>query len=131
MHATGHGPMSNVPQRVGGRYRLGKLLRRGGMAAVYRGQDEQLDRPVAVKLMRSELGDDVTTLRRFEAEARRAAAVAHPNLVAVYDVGLEEGVPYIVMELVEGGDLAAALEADRPMSAERASRIGVDVAAAL
>ncbi|HSK93923.1 MAG TPA: protein kinase [Candidatus Angelobacter sp.] len=131
MHADTSGPTTHVPQRVGDRYRLGAVLGRGGMATVYRGHDEQLDRPVAIKLLRGELGDDPTMLRRFETEARRAASVTHPNLVAVYDVGIEDGVPYIVMELVEGGDLATALAVERPMTAERAARIGVEVADAL
>src|SRR5690606_27307382 len=96
-------------ERVGGRYRLGQPIARGGMASVYRGRDEQLERDVAIKLMRSELGDDPRVLRRFEAEARRAASITHPNLVAVYDVGAEDGAPYIVMEIVEGGDLSSAI----------------------
>ena len=98
------------------------------MASVYRGRDEQLERDVAIKLMRSQLGDDATVLRRFEAEARRAASISHPNLVAVYDVGTEDGTPYIVMEMVEGGDLSAAIARERPMDPRRAARIGADVA---
>lgn len=123
--------MSTPPARIGDRYRLGEPIARGGMASVYHAHDERLDRPVAVKLMRDELGQDRTALRRFETEALRAASVNHPNIVAVYDVGAEAGVPYIVMELIESGDLTAALAADRPMSPERATRIGIDVASAL
>ncbi|MBW3612605.1 MAG: protein kinase [Chloroflexi bacterium] len=123
--------MSAPPAFIGERYRLGEPIARGGMASVYHARDERLDRPVAVKLMRDELGEDRTALRRFETEALRAASVNHPNIVAVYDVGAEDGVPYIVMELIERGDLTAALAADRPMSAERATRIGIDVASAL
>ena len=119
---------TRAPERVGGRYRLAQPLARGGMASVYRGRDEQLERDVAIKLMRSELGDDPTVLRRFEAEARRAASISHPNLVAVYDVGTEDGAPYIVMELVEGGDLSAAIARERPMDPRRAAHIGADVA---
>ena len=101
------------------------------MATVYRGHDEQLGRDVAVKIMHADLGDDADFVRRFEAEARRAASVSHPNLVAIYDVGTEEGAPYIVMELVEGGDLAALLRRGRPLEPRQAAQIAVEVAAAL
>lgn len=120
--------VTGAPRRVGGRYRLAEPLARGGMASVYRGRDEQLERDVAIKLMRSELGDDPKVLRRFEAEARRAASISHPNLVAVYDVGSEDGTPYIVMEIVEGGDLSSAVAREGPMDPRRAARIGADVA---
>ncbi|HVM25749.1 MAG TPA: protein kinase, partial [Candidatus Limnocylindrales bacterium] len=122
--------MTQAPSRLGDRYRIGEPIARGGMATVYRGSDEQLDRPVAIKLMRPDLGEDPQFVQRFEAEARRAASVTHPGLVAVYDVGTEEGMPYIVMELVPGGDLAAAVR-HGPMAPQRAARIASDVAAAL
>jgi serine/threonine-protein kinase len=121
----------SVPTRVGGRYTLHGPLARGGMASVYRGHDERLDRPVAIKLMRADLAADPSILRRFETEALRAAAVSDPHLVAVYDVGSQDGTAYIVMELVEGGDLAGALAGSGPMAPDRAARIGAEVAAAL
>jgi eukaryotic-like serine/threonine-protein kinase len=119
-----------TPRRIGGRYRLGRRIGRGGMATVYRATDEQLDRPVAVKVMRSDLGDDPTFLRRFEAEARRAASVSHPNVVAVYDVGTDDD-PYIVMELVRGGDAAALLRRDGALLPERAAELVADAADAV
>ena len=97
------------------------------MATVYRATDEQLNRPVAIKVMRSDLGDDPTFLRRFEAEARRAASVSHPNVVAVYDVGTD-GDPYIVMELVRGGDAAALLRREGPLAPERAAELVAEAA---
>ena len=91
---------------IAGRYRLGDLLGRGGMADVYDGLDLRLERAVAVKLLRPEMAarDDVRT--RFEAEARAAAGLSHPNAVAVFDTGEHEGVPYLVMERLPGTTLA-------------------------
>src|SRR3712207_2661548 len=115
---------------IGGRYRLGKRIGRGGMATVYRADDDRLNRPVAVKVMRSELGDDTQFVRRFTAEARRAASVSHPNVVAVYDVG-HDGDPYMVMELVEGGDAAALLRREGRLDPVRAARLVGDAADAV
>ncbi|MBA2634752.1 MAG: serine/threonine protein kinase, partial [Chloroflexi bacterium] len=115
---------------IGERYRLGDRIGRGGMATVYRAHDEQLDRAVALKMMRADLGEDPLFVQRFEAEARRAASVSHPNVVPVYDVGVD-GAPYMVMELVEGGDLAKVLAAGGRMPPERAARLAADAAAAL
>lgn len=100
-----------VDRLVAGRYRLGELLGRGGMSEVYEAKDERLERSVAVKLLRPELAvrDDVRL--RFEVEARAAAGLAHPNVVAVYDTGEDDGLPFIVMEQLPGetlGDRIAA-----------------------
>lgn len=122
--------MSAIPDRVGGRYRVDAELGHGGMATVYRGHDEQLDRPVAVKLMRAELGENRRFRKRFETEASRAASVTHPNVVSIYDVGTDPS-PYMVMELIEGGDLARRLGTEGRMEPERAARIASEVAAAL
>ena len=101
-----------MPDRlVAGRYRLGELLGRGGMAEVYAAHDERLQRSVAVKLLRPELAarDDVRL--RFEVEARAAAGLAHPNVVGVYDTGEDEGLPFIVMERLPGETLADRIAA--------------------
>ena len=91
---------------VGGRYRLGEVIGRGGMADVYDGIDERLERAVAVKLLRSEMAmrDDIRV--RFQAEARAAAGLSDPNAVAVFDTGEHEGVPFLVMERLPGDTLA-------------------------
>ncbi len=115
---------------IAGRYRLGERIARGGMATVYRAHDEQLRRPVAVKLMRADLGEDPQFVRRFIGEARSAASVSHPNVVSVYDVGTDEA-PYIVMELVEGGDAAALLRREGRLAPAEASRITAETADAL
>ncbi len=88
-----------------GRYRLGGLIARGGMSTVYRGVDLRLDRPVAVKVMAPQYVADPAFLSRFEREARVAAGLGHPGVVAVYDQGRDGDLVFLVMELVDGGTL--------------------------
>jgi eukaryotic-like serine/threonine-protein kinase len=96
-------------QVISGRYRLEAVLGRGGMATVWRGVDERLGRPVAVKLLDRADTADAAMLQRFDREARTAGGLTHPNIVAVYDVGSDNGVPYLVMELIDGTSVAALL----------------------
>src|SRR4029450_10436881 len=99
-----------MPARLmGGRYRLSSVLGRGGMACVWAGVDTRLDRPVAVKVLDGADSADAVMLERLDHEARTLAALAHPNIVAVYDLGADAGVPYVVMELVRGDDLGRRL----------------------
>ena len=94
---------------LGGRYRLERPLGHGGMATVYLAQDEELDRPVAIKLLAENLAGDTAFRERFLREARLAAGLSHPNVVRVYDAGeTEDGRPFIVMEYVPGTTLAEA-----------------------
>ena len=88
-------------QILGGRYQLGAMIGTGGMADVYIAQDQRLSREVAVKILRSDLAQDPSFVSRFRKEAKAAAGLNHPGIVAVYDSG-EEPAPYIVMELVNG-----------------------------
>ena len=88
-----------------GRYRVGEVLARGGMSTVHRGTDTRLDRPVAIKIMEPSLAADPTFVRRFEREARAAARLSHPGIVAVHDQGRHRGTVFLVLELVEGGTL--------------------------
>ncbi len=90
---------------LAGRYVLERVLGSGGMGDVWRGTDRQLERPVAVKVMRDRLADP----RRFQREARIAARLQHPGITVVHDVGTHDGQPFIVMELLHGSDLAAML----------------------
>ncbi len=92
-----------------GAYRLGEKLGEGGMGVVYRARDERLGRDVAVKVMKPELAIDPARLRRFTAEARAMAAVGHPNIVAIHDVGTWCGRPFIVTELLEGETLRSRI----------------------
>ncbi|MGW3207176.1 serine/threonine-protein kinase [Streptomyces sp. NPDC001135] len=130
--------MSEEPGRervIAGRYRLLSPLGEGGMGTVWRARDEVLHREVAVKEVRSPAGlpgSDVERMyARLEREAWAAARVAHRNVVTVYDVVLEAGRPWIVMELVRGLSLADQLEAEGPLSPQRAAHIGAEVLAAL
>jgi eukaryotic-like serine/threonine-protein kinase len=88
-----------------GRYRVDALLARGGMSSVYSGLDLRLDRPVAIKVMESKFAQDRSFIDRFELEARAAARLHHPNVVAVHDQGVDGENVYLVMELVAGGTL--------------------------
>jgi eukaryotic-like serine/threonine-protein kinase len=91
---------------IAGRYELGTLLRRGGMADVHSGTDLRLERPVAIKLLRPDMAERADVRLRFESEARAAAQLSHPNAVAVFDTGECDGMPYIVMERLPGRTLA-------------------------
>jgi tRNA A-37 threonylcarbamoyl transferase component Bud32 len=95
-------PIAFAPGRVIAHYRIESVLGSGGMGVVYRAVDERLNRPVAIKTIKPELTTNPDRLRRFFQEARSAAAVTHPAIAQVYDVGEFEGTTYIVMEFVEG-----------------------------
>lgn len=102
-----------VERTVEGRYRLDKLLGRGGMGAVYQATDLRLNRTVAVKILGSSLFGEARALRRFEQEAQTSARLVHPNIITVHDYGvLNTGGAYLVMELVEGGTLGSILKRD-------------------
>src|SRR5437764_4364467 len=117
-------------QLIGGRYRLAQEIGRGGMAAVYRAHDQQLDRDVALKLVDSgPASEDFSDT--FLKEARAAASLRDPNVVTVFDVGEHDGRPFFVMELLEGGDLRALLRARGRLGPREAGRIALGVARAL
>ncbi len=118
---------------IGGRYRLLAPLGEGGMATLWRAIDEELDREVAVKLLRPQYGTDAGFAARFRQEARSAGSLSHPNIVPVYDYGTdaESGGQYIVMQLVEGHDLAAVLRERGPLQPDESVRIALGVASAL
>ena len=92
-----------------GHYRVSDLIGSGGMGEVYRATDDRLGRNVALKLLKASVAQDPDRLRRFEQEARAAAALNHPNIVAIYDIGVHNGAPYIVSELLEGQTLRQKL----------------------
>ncbi|MEU2930089.1 serine/threonine-protein kinase [Streptomyces sp. NPDC007251] len=130
--------MTEEPGRervIAGRYRLLSPLGEGGMGTVWRARDEVLHREVAVKEVRAPAGlpaSDVERMyARLEREARAAARVAGRNVVTVYDVAVEGGRPWIVMELVRGLSLADQLEAEGPLTPQRAAHIGAEVLSAL
>ena len=129
---------SDGEQLIGGRYALGELLGRGGMAEVRKGTDTRLGRTVAVKRLRTDLASDVTFQARFRREAQSAASLNHPSIVAVYDTGevpASDGSgisqPYIVMEYVAGRTLRDILREGRKILPERALEITSGVLSAL
>src|SRR5262245_39888442 len=101
------------------------------MATIYRATDLQLGRDVALKLLRPEYLQDPEFSSRFRQEAQAAASLSHPNVVTVYDYGEEASGPYIVMELIDGEDLATILRRSGPLPPRQAARIGAGVARAL
>jgi eukaryotic-like serine/threonine-protein kinase len=123
--------MATHGTRLGGRFRLLDVLGEGGMAVVWRARDELLDRDVAVKVLRDQYAADPNFVRRFRQEARNAAALDHPNIVPVFDTGIDEGVEYIVMAVVDGPDLDAVLADRGRLPVAEALRIGIAVAEAL
>jgi eukaryotic-like serine/threonine-protein kinase len=122
---------SAVGRLIGGRYRLGPVIGRGGMATIHRATDMQLDRRVAVKLLRPEIGADPDLAQRFRREALAATVLRHANIVGCLDTGTDGDQPYLVMELVEGEDLAARLRRGGRLAPHEAARIGLDVARAI
>jgi eukaryotic-like serine/threonine-protein kinase len=113
------------------RYRLERRLGGGGMATVHLARDVELDRPVAVKLLAEHLADDAEVRERFVREARIAARLSHPNVVAVYDAGEEDGTPYIVMECVEGETLADLLRREGRLDPDDAVALALQACAGL
>jgi serine/threonine-protein kinase len=97
-----------------GRYRIERLLASGGMAAVWRGRDLRLDRPVAIKELSGEALGQPMAVQRFDREARAVGRLSHPNVVSLHDAGMQDGQPYLVMELVDGPTVATLL-ADGPL----------------
>ncbi|MBK9179221.1 MAG: protein kinase [Acidimicrobiales bacterium] len=116
---------------LGGRYRLIAVLGTGASAQVYLADDVVLRRRVAVKLLHPALADDEAFLRRFRAEARAAAALSHPNVLAVYDWGDDDGTPYLVMEYLSGGSLRTLLDRGLRLSPSQALEVGLQVARGL
>lgn len=129
--------MSDTPRQLGGRYELGELLGRGGMAEVHRGYDTRLGREVAIKLLRTDLARDPAFQARFRREAQSAAKLNHPSVVAIYDTGEDwvdganHPLPYIVMEYVEGHTLRELLDSGHRLLPERALEIADGVLDAL
>ena len=123
--------MAALGDVLGGRYRLVELLGQGGMATIYRATDAQLGREVAVKVLHPEYGRDPDFVARFKQEAQAAASLSHPNIVGVYDFGTDAVGPYIVMELVDGEDVATLLARNGPLPPRQAARLAAEVAHAL
>lgn len=135
--AHGRSTRTNVPQRVlspgqvlANRFRIVRLAGRGGMGKVYEARDIRLDRRVALKFLPEEFVLDRRTLERFEREARAIAALNHPHICAVYDIGTYDSWPFLIMEYVEGETLECRLRKG-PLPLEEVLRCGIEIAGAL
>jgi len=120
-----------VGRVLAARYRLLAPIGAGASGRVYVADDVRLRRRVAVKVLQPGLGDDVGFIRRFQAEAQLAASLHHPNVMAVYDWGQDDGLAFMVVELLRGGSLRALLDRDALLSVPQATRVGRQVAEAL
>ncbi len=122
--------MELTPGQPLGRYRIEDKIGQGGMGSVYRATDTRLDREVAIKVLPAELTTDAERRQRFRQEAQLAASFNHPNIATVHDVGEQDGVTFIVMELVRGESLRTLVR-DKPLGIERAIDIATGIAAGL
>ncbi|MCI8557282.1 MAG: Stk1 family PASTA domain-containing Ser/Thr kinase [Lachnospiraceae bacterium] len=116
---------------LGDRYEILEKVGSGGMAEVFKGKDHKLNRFVAVKVLKDEFVEDKNFVRKFKEEAQAAAGLAHPNIVNVYDVGDEQNVKYIVMELVEGITLKTYIEKKGRLTVKEATSIAIQMGAGL
>ena len=116
---------------VDNRYEILEKIGNGGMATVYKAQDKVLKRYVAVKVLREEFTTDEEFIRRFNTEAQSAASLAHPNIVSIYDVGTEDNIYYIVMELIQGKTLKEIINEDGVLPWKWSLDIAMQIASAL
>src|SRR5579864_39159 len=119
--------MSLTPGTKISHYEILSPLGAGSMGEVYRARDSQLDRDVAIKVLPQLVSSDAQRLRRFEIEAKAAAALNHPNILAVFQMGTYEGVPYLVAELLEGKTLTEAIRRG-PLPLRKVIDYGVQIA---
>ena len=123
--------MIRIGMFLGDRYEILEKIGSGGMADVFKGKDHKLNRFVAVKVLKEEFVEDRNFVRKFKEEAQAAAGLAHPNIVNVYDVGDEQNIKYIVMELVEGITLKTYIEKKGKLTVKEATSIAIQVGAGL
>ena len=121
----------NIGPMIGNRYEVVEKVGTGGMADVYRAMDHRLNRYVAVKILKNEYSEDTKFVTKFRQEAQAVACLSHPNVVAVYDVGEEQGMHFIVMEFVEGITLKSYIEKKGKLSVREAVGIGIQIASGL
>lgn len=124
-------PMLEAGEVLGGRYEILQLLGEGGMGSVYKAQDRELDRPVALKLIRPELASNPSILARFKQELLLSRQVTHKNVIRIFDLGDADGVKFITMEFVEGRDLRALIQEKKKFSPEESVEIMHQVCQAL
>src|SRR5213592_3375113 len=123
---------SLLGQTLAGKYLIAKLIKRGGMGAVYRGKHVLMDKTVAIKVLRPSLAGDEAVVARFSREAKAASRISHPHAVSVTDFGeSESGVVFLVMEYLDGRTLKDLIRSEGPMSLARAVEIVRQVSGAL
>ena len=123
--------MLEIGTMLSGRYEVLKRVGSGGMADVYMAKDHKLNRNVAVKVLKSEYVEDEKFLRKFETEAQAVARLSHPNIVNIYDVGIEDGINYIVMELAEGITLKEYIRKKGYLTPKETVEISTQIASAI
>ena len=123
--------MLELGTMLSGRYEMLKRVGSGGMADVYMAKDHKLNRNVAVKVLKSEYVEDEKFLKKFETEAQAVARLSHPNIVNIYDVGMEDGINYIVMELAEGITLKEYIRKKGYLSPKETVEISTQIASAI
>lgn len=123
--------MNLVGKELGNRYEILEKIGEGGMATVYKAKCRLLNRYVAVKVLKNEYSKDTLFVKRFKIEAQSAASLTHPNIVSVYDVGEDEGVNYIVMELLEGDSLKDYVESKGKLDIDETINLSIQIASAL
>ena len=121
----------NIGSLIGNRYEILEKVGTGGMADVYRAKDNRLNRFVALKVLKNEYSEDTKFVSKFRQEAQAVAAITHPNIVSVYDVGEEEGMHYIVMEFVDGITLKRYIDQKGKLTVKEAVGIALQIAGGL
>src|ERR1700756_598029 len=121
---------TNDPKKLD-KYEVLEVVGRGGMGVVYKAVDAAIGRLVGIKMMTSAVMNDPVLLKRFYREAQSAGKLRHPNIVTIYDLGVQEATPYIVMEFLEGESLDVALRSGRALSLEEKLNIVTQVCSAL
>ena len=116
---------------IGNRYEILEQIGSGGMATVYKARCHVLNRNVAVKVLREEFTTDSEFIKRFNVEAQAAASLTHPNIVSIYDVGSEDDLHYIVMELIQGQTLKEIINENGVLPWKWSVNISIQIASAL
>lgn len=123
--------MGCIGKILGNRYEIIEEIGSGGMATVYKAKCKLLNRFVAIKVLRDEFANDSEFIKRFQVEAQSAASLSHPNIVSIYDVGHEDGLHYIVMELIEGKTLKEIIKEKGKLDWREANKIASQIASGL
>ena len=120
--------MVSVGTIIGDRYEIVEKVGSGGMADVFRAKCHRLNRFVAIKILKQEYSEDTKFVTKFRGEAQAVACISHPNIVSIYDVGEEDGMYYIVMELIEGITLKKYIEEKGKLTVKEAVGISLQIA---